>query len=47
MGANSELDEAISRRGDMEEFLRQGMHVGVDYETSIAELLTVLPVNTN
>ena len=47
MGANSELDEAISRRGDMEEFLRQGMHVGIDYETSIAELLTVLPVNTN
>jgi flagellum-specific ATP synthase len=37
-GANAELDEAISRRPDMERFLCQEMHEGVDLGASAALL---------
>ena len=37
-GANAELDEAISRRPDMERFLRQEMHEGVELGGAVALL---------
>lgn len=37
-GANAELDEAISRRPDMERFLRQEMHEGVELGAAVALL---------
>jgi len=37
-GSNAELDEAIAVRSHMENFLRQDMHIGVDYPDTLAAL---------
>ena len=39
-GANAELDEAILRRSEMETFLRQDMHVGVEIGATVDFLKT-------
>ncbi len=38
VGVNPELDEAIGRRSEMESFLRQAMHEGVEMEATVSSL---------
>ncbi len=43
-GASTELDEAIARRAQMENFLRQDMHTSVDYATSARQISDLMAV---
>jgi flagellum-specific ATP synthase len=43
-GSNPEIDEAIAKRAHMENFLRQDMHLGVDYVTTAREIAELMAV---
>ena len=43
-GSNADIDEAISRRAAMENFLRQDMHISVGYEETVSALSDLMAV---
>ena len=43
-GSNADIDEAISRRAEMENFLRQDMHISVGYEETVSALTDLMAV---
>ncbi len=43
-GSNADIDEAISRRAAMENFLRQDMHISVGYEETVSALTDLMAV---
>jgi len=43
-GTNADLDEAIALRAPMENFLRQDMHISVDYAATLGSLSDLMRV---